>query len=145
MPSHWLIARRGDYVLVGLFQANTASPKAWYPRARDATAPVKGASLTIHPAVVFCFRKAELKTQRQCSPIPDLNRVLRREAASRPGCWKGLFRPPTAKGLQPKTPILLFRISPPNLAANVLATTPTTSQPQALEQPHLFVRPTAHG
>lgn len=43
------------------------------------------------------------------------------------------------------TPNVLFRISPTNLTANVLPTTATTSQPQALEQPHLFVRPTAHG
>lgn len=47
-----------DWVPVGPFQANTPSPKAWYPRARDATVPVKGASLTIHPAVVFLLSES---------------------------------------------------------------------------------------
>lgn len=45
-------------VLVGPFQASTPSQKAWYPRARDATVPVKGASLTIHAAIVLLLSES---------------------------------------------------------------------------------------
>lgn len=42
------------------------------------------------------------------------------------------------------TPNFLFRISPTNLTANVLATTATISQHQRLNSLVSFVQPTAH-
>lgn len=124
-----------DCVLVGPFQANLASPKAWYPRARDATVPVKG-SLCHHPSRrrLSAFGKLKLNPEAMLSH-PPLNRALRREVASWPGCQNGLLRLSMAGGLRPLTSNFLFRISPTNLTANVLATTATTSKPHRLNSP----------